>query len=54
MSQTDSGLLLAWPLPYTFLFFVISQSFMAFDQVMTFEYPWINTLFSGYFFVEAL
>jgi hypothetical protein len=36
------------------LFFVISQSFMAFDMVMTFEYPWINTLFGGYFFVEAL
>jgi hypothetical protein len=34
--------------------FVLSQSFMAFDQVMTFEYPWINTLFGGYFFVEAL
>jgi len=36
------------------LFFVISQSFMAFDLVMTFEYPWINTLMGGYFFVEAL
>ena len=34
--------------------FVVSQSFMAFDQVMTFEFPWINTLFGGYFFVEAL
>jgi len=36
------------------LTFVISQSFLAYDQVMTFEYPWINTLFGGYFFVEAL
>ena len=36
------------------LSFVISQSFLAYDQVMTFEYPWINTLFGGYFFVEAL
>lgn len=36
------------------LFFVISQSFMAFDQVITFEYPWINTLFGGFFFIEAL
>jgi hypothetical protein len=36
------------------VFFTISQSFMAFDLVMTFEYPWINTLFGGYFFVEAL
>jgi hypothetical protein len=34
--------------------FVLSQSFLAFDLVMTFEYPWINTLFGGYFFVEAL
>jgi hypothetical protein len=34
--------------------FVISQSFMAFDQVMTFEYPWINTLFGGFFFIESL
>jgi hypothetical protein len=36
------------------LVFVVSQSFMAYDQVMTFEYPWINTLFGGYFFVESL
>lgn len=36
------------------VFFVVSQSFMAFDMVMTFEYPWINTLMGGYFFVEAL
>jgi hypothetical protein len=36
------------------LFFVIGQSFMAFDIVMTFEYPWVNTLFGGYFFVESL
>ncbi len=36
------------------LFFVISQSFLAFDVVMTFEYPWVNTLFGGFFFVEAL
>lgn len=35
------------------LSFVISQSFLAYDQVMTFEYPWTNTLFGGYFFVEA-
>ncbi len=36
------------------LTFVISQSFLAFDVVMTIEYPWINTLFGGYFFVESL
>jgi len=33
--------------------FVTAQSFLAFDLVMTFEYPWINTLFGGYFFVES-
>jgi hypothetical protein len=33
--------------------FVTSQSFAAFDWAMTLEYPWINTLFGGYFFVEA-
>lgn len=35
-------------------FFVVSQSFMAYDQVMTFDYPWINTLMGPFFFVEAL
>lgn len=34
--------------------FVVSQSFMAFDWVMVFDYPFINTLFGGYFFVESL
>jgi hypothetical protein len=34
--------------------FLVSQSFLAFDVVMTFDYPWINTLFGGYFMVEAL
>ena len=42
-----------WAVLYL-LFFVIGQSFMAFDIVMTFEYPWVNTLFGGYFFVESL
>jgi len=36
------------------LAFVICQSFLAFDWVMSFEYPWISTLLGGYFFVEAL
>jgi len=35
-------------------FFVVSQSFMGYDQVMTFDYPWINTLMGPFFFVEAL
>lgn len=36
------------------LIFVASQSFMAFDVVMSLEYPWLSTLFGGQFFVEAL
>ncbi len=34
--------------------FVFNQSFIAFDWVMTFDYPWISTLFGGYFFIEAM
>lgn len=52
-SQKESQKTGAFAVLYIFSF-VISQSFIAFDQVMTFEYPWINTLFGGYFFVEAL
>jgi len=33
--------------------FVACQSLMAFDWVMSFAYPWINTLFGPYFFIEA-
>jgi hypothetical protein len=36
------------------LVFVFSQSMAAFDWIMSLEYPWISTLFGGYFFVEAL
>jgi hypothetical protein len=36
------------------LTFVISQSVFAFDVVMSLEYPWISTLFGGYFFIEAI
>jgi hypothetical protein len=35
------------------LSFVISQSMIGFDWVMSLEYPWISTLFGGYFFIEA-
>ncbi|MBD3337153.1 MAG: hypothetical protein GF355_16700 [Candidatus Eisenbacteria bacterium] len=38
---------------YLFIF-VANQSLVAFDWVMPLEYPWISTLFGGYFFVEAL
>ncbi|HPR64498.1 MAG TPA: hypothetical protein PK014_09780 [Thermoanaerobaculia bacterium] len=42
-----------WACIYLFLF-VISQSFMAVDFVMSLEYPWISTLFPPFFFVEAV
>ena len=34
--------------------FVVTQSLMAFDWVMSLEAPWINTLVGAYFFIEAL
>jgi hypothetical protein len=34
--------------------FVTCQSLVAFDWVMSLEYPWISSLFGAYFFVEAL
>lgn len=36
------------------LVFVISQSLIAFDWVMSLAYPWISTLLGGYFFIESL
>jgi hypothetical protein len=33
--------------------FVVGQTLIAFDWVMALEYPWVSTLFGGYFFVEA-
>ena len=38
---------------YLFLF-VLSQSLVAFDWVMSLEYPWVSTLFGGYFFIESV
>jgi hypothetical protein len=38
---------------YLFVF-VGSQSLMAFDWVMSLAYPWVSTLFGGYFFIESL
>lgn len=35
------------------LTYVTSQSIVAFDWVMSLDYPWISTLFGAYFFVEA-
>ncbi len=34
--------------------YVATQSLVAFDWVMSFEYPWYSTLFGGFFFMEAL
>jgi hypothetical protein len=38
---------------YVFLF-VTTQTVIAFDWVMSFEFPWISTLLGAYFFVEAI
>ncbi len=35
-------------------FFVASQSMIAFDWIMSLEYPWYSTLFGGYFFIESI
>ena len=34
--------------------FVICQSLVAFDWIMSLEYPWYSSLFGIYFFIEAL
>lgn len=36
------------------LIFAASQSLVAFDWVMSLAYPWVSTLFGGYFFVESI
>lgn len=38
---------------YLFVF-VASQTLVAFDLVMSLEYPWYSALFGGYFFIESL
>ncbi len=35
------------------LSYVVSQSLIGFDWVMSLEYPWVSTLFGAYFFIEA-
>ncbi|MDH3217212.1 MAG: hypothetical protein OEN01_13165 [Candidatus Krumholzibacteria bacterium] len=35
------------------LLFVTSQSLVAFDWIMSLEYPWISTLFGGHFFIQS-
>jgi hypothetical protein len=34
--------------------YIVSQSFVAFDWIMTLEYPWVSTLLGGFFFVESV
>jgi len=34
--------------------YIVSQSFIAFDWIMTLEYPWVSTLLGGFFFVESV
>jgi hypothetical protein len=34
--------------------FIVSQSMIAFDWIMSLEYPWISTLLGGFFFVESI
>lgn len=41
-----------WAILYIFSF-VITQSLVAFDWVMSLEFPWVSTLFGGIFFMEA-
>jgi hypothetical protein len=36
------------------LAFVASETLVAFDWIMSLEYPWFSTLFGGFFFVEAV
>lgn len=42
-----------WAVLYL-LTFVFCQSMAGFDWVMSFDYPWVGTLFGPYFFIEAL
>lgn len=35
------------------LIFITSQTSVAFDWVMSLEYPWLSTLFGGLFFIES-
>lgn len=35
------------------LLFVTSESLIAFDWIMSLEYPWVSTLFGGHFFIQS-
>lgn len=51
-SLTESDKKAKWAVLWE-LTYVITQTFVAIDWVMSLEYPWISTLFGAYFFVEA-
>ncbi|HQV34606.1 MAG TPA: hypothetical protein PKV71_22130, partial [Calditrichia bacterium] len=51
-SLSDSGGKVKWALFWVFAY-VIGQTIVAVDWVMSLEFPWISTLFGAYFFVEA-
>lgn len=51
-SLSESSVRARWGVIWVFTF-VISQTIVAFDWVMSLDYPWISTLFGAYFFVEA-
>ena len=51
-SLANSDKKIKWALFWLFTY-VINQTIVAFDWVMSLMYPWISTLFGAYFFVEA-
>jgi hypothetical protein len=51
-SMSNSPNKSVWGIFWVFTF-VLSQTIVAFDWVMSLDYPWISTLFGAYFFVEA-
>jgi len=51
-SMKDSKSMKKFAVLYMFSF-IACQSLLAFDWVMSLDYPWISTLFGAYFFVEA-
>ncbi|MGH1363353.1 MAG: hypothetical protein ACRBF0_07345 [Calditrichia bacterium] len=52
VSLNDGKRKVMWAIFYIFAY-VITQTMVAFDWVMSLEFPWLSTLFGAYFFVEA-
>lgn len=51
-SLSESDKKAKWGVIWVFAY-VAGQSLIAFDWVMSLDYPWVSTLFGAYFFVEA-